>query len=125
MAKNQLFLDIRPIVDIEFTGTKHPLELFMHDTLRSILKLQHEKIHAIIDHIEGFKKEKCSTNDDVQNFNYIKDFLGKNNGIKQQLIGCIIGIFTENELKYFLENKKEISKRITEMVIVRYLSTID
>jgi len=115
-------LAMRPEIYIELNGSKNEEELFMHQTLRPLLKLQHEKIIQLIESAQYFEKHKCQRVIAVENTNYLKTFLIKNIELKQQLIGLILGVFTTDELTYFIKNKTIISKRMIEMMITRYLS---
>jgi hypothetical protein len=116
-------LALRPIIDIEFIGEKNSLESFMHLTLRPVLKMQHQKLVTLIEQSEGFKIELCSSLDKEMNQTYLKNHLSKNAGLKQKLLGCVIGLFTEDEFDFFFQNQKEVSKRISAMIIERYLSS--
>lgn len=113
---------LRPIIGIEFNGEKNSIESFMHMTLRPVLKMQHQKLITLIDKSEGFKTELCASLDKEKNQTYLKNHLSKNAGVKQKLLGCVIGLFTDEEFDFFLQNQKEVSKRISAMIIERYLS---
>ncbi len=128
MSKSNLdptaqLLALRPIIDIEFNGEKNSLESFMHLTLRPVLKMQHQKLVTLIEQSEGFKIELCASLDKEKNQTYLKNHLSKNTGVKQKLLGCVIGLFTDEEFDFFLQNQKEVSKRISAMIIERYLSS--
>ena len=47
--QNEQLVAIRPIIDIEFTEAISAVERFMHETLRPILKFQHQFIKEIIE----------------------------------------------------------------------------
>ncbi len=122
-SKDEQLIALRPIVDIEFTGSKTPDEAFMHNTLRPILKFQHEKIVRMIESTPHFENQQFNSNSE-NNLAIIKQFIQKNNALKMQLIGSIIGMMTVEELEYTLSNFSPIKKRIADMVVVRYISTM-
>ena len=119
---NQSLLELRPIIDIEFNGDKTPEELFMHETLRPILKFQHDKIIQIIESAPHFNTVQFRSNSE-ENTKQLKQFIANNSPLKMQLIGIVIGLMTDKELAFYLENSSSILKRIIEMSIVRYIST--
>ena len=115
-------LSIRPIIDIEFIENKTAVEQFMHETLRPILKFQHDTIRILIETEKHFNRNQITTKSQTDARNYIKEFITKNASLKNQLIGAVVGLMTSDEKKFFVENKTDLSKRITEMVITRYHS---
>lgn len=115
-------LSIRPIIDIEFIENKTAVEQFMHETLRPILKFQHDTIRILIETEKHFNCNQITSKSQTDARNYIKEFISKNASLKNQLIGAIVGLMTSDEKKFFVENKTDLSKRITEMVITRYHS---
>lgn len=122
---NLAILAIRPEILIELNGLKNEEELFMHQTLRPTLKLQHQRIIQLIESAPHFEKHKCTTGIASDNTNYLKNFLSKNSELKNQLVGLILGVMTENEFNYFIKNRSSLSKRILDMIATRFLSTIN
>ena len=117
-------LALRPEIFVELNGVKNEDELFMHQTLRPALKLQHSKIIRLIESASRFEKHKSTTGIASENTNYLKTFLSKNSELKNQLVGIISGVMTENEFNYFIKNKSVLSKRILDMITTRFLSTL-
>lgn len=115
-------LNIRPLIDIEFTENKSEIEQFMHETLRPILKFQHETIRLLIESEVHFNRNQITTKSQTVARNYIKEFISKNIALKNQLIGSVVGLMTSDEKKFFVANRTDVSKRITEMVITRFHS---
>jgi hypothetical protein len=48
-------------------------------------------------------------------------YLNKNLVLKQQLIGICIGLFTEDEMAFYLENQKTINSRLSQLVLKKAL----
>lgn len=120
-----LLLQIRPLIDIEFNGEKSELELFMHDTLRPILKFQNASIVRMIEQDRYFDRDILLTKNSQNRLKYLKEYLSKQANLRLHLQGCIIGMMTQGELTFYLDEKVLLNKRILEMIIIRYLSTLE
>jgi len=124
MNRDEALHGIRPEITIELIGVKNDEEQFMHETLRPVLKFQHQLIVQLvknektlpIDSLNG----KQRTNSEKRKL--ITDFFQKNQKLKTSLIGIIIGMFHPSEFETYLLRKKAFDKRIVEMIITRFLS---
>jgi hypothetical protein len=97
-------------------------EIFQNETLRPILKLQHELIITLAQEFlksRNITWEKLKEKDPFQwlNINIKRDIPFKN-----QLIGMVIGQFSKNELDKYLTFQKEMNKRIINMMTERIIS---
>lgn len=97
-------------------------EIFQNETLRPILKLQHELIITLAQEFlksRNITWEKVNEKDPFQwlNINIKRDIPFKN-----QLIGMVIGQFSKNELDEYLTFQKEMNKRIINMMTERIIS---
>lgn len=117
-------LALRPLVEMHFNGEKNEHEQFMHETLRPILKQNHEKIVALITANKHFNKNLLLQKPISERHIFLKNLMNKNVTLKNQLIGIIVGFLTSNEMKEYLTYSTEINKRISEMVIVRFISEL-
>ncbi len=94
-------------------------EVFQNQTLRPILKMQHEILIALS------KDEFLKANPNWEQLSLEKQYLFARNTLKsnQQLrnltTGVVMGQMTDDELDLFLKSKKEFSKRINQMLIQR------
>lgn len=52
---------------------------------------------------------------------FITKYLSKNLVLKQQLIGICIGLFTDDEMEYYLENQKTINSRLNQLILKKAL----
>lgn len=120
--KNEQLIAIRPIIDIEFTESMPAVERFMHETLRPILKFQHEFIIEIIEIEPRFNKLDLIASSHSEARIYIKQFISKSPSLRFQLVGSIIGLMTTEERLFYFVNRVNLSKRIVEMIITRFLS---
>lgn len=109
---------------MKMVDNKSDLEQFMHNTLRPVLKFQHDYILALINAEKHIQREKIRQQENEQQQNFLSNYISKNNKLRATLIGSIAGLFISSEIEYYLENKREIDRRIVEMAIVRYTSTL-
>jgi len=108
-------LSIRPVLNLKATMDD---EDFQNRTLRPVLKLQHDLILLLF--ISFCDKQKIDIYKDGKKFNsIINTHIKKNMVLKNQYLGLIIGQFTADEFKVYLENKSEFNKRIITMIVQR------
>lgn len=114
--------DIRPKLDLDAVGET---EGFQNKTLRPILKLQHEILLLVFKTwSEKHRINLFSLN--VERFNSIleKEF-SKNNVVKNQLVGIVIGQFTAEEYKEYIIKSSEYNKRIFNMIKKRLFDSFE
>lgn len=122
--RTQLLNGILP--NIEGTkATDSDNESFQNDVLRPILKFQNEIIilyfnHFLIESKIDFQKLKHS-----HKITKVHDLFKANIQFKQFSLGLIVGYFSSVEFEYYVENKKEINKRIIAMLIERICSQLE
>lgn len=97
------------------------LERFQNETLRPIIKMKDEILIAFI------SKSLVKKNKDFQNLNsdkkkhLVQNTITKDIKLNQILKGMIIGQFYLEELNFYESHQKELSKRIIQIIIERYL----
>ncbi len=122
MNRDHIILSLRPIINLDNVDTKS-LELFQNNTLRPILKLQHElTLHMLKSH-RHYDNERLASFTKEQYEKTIVKFVQTNLDLKNQLIGAIVALFTSSELRAYLPNKKELHKRIIQMQTKRFIDT--
>lgn len=114
---------IRPNLNLANTDTK-PLELFQNRTLRPILKLQQEFTFTLLQTHKNYKPIQSLKISRDQYEKLIAKFIQTNLGLKNQIIGAIIGLFTSDEINFYLTQKKELNRRIIQMQLKRFVDTI-
>lgn len=119
-------IQIRPsIPQITNTSQTKPEELFQNETLRPILKLQHDLLLAhFIHHIER-KKIQYAVLDSIQKQTLIHQVFKSDTAYKTELRGLIIGHFTTDELIIYTTMSSAINKRMLTMAEERLLSTCE
>lgn len=127
MDRNTRVQGLRPTLEISMQGEKNAEEEFMHQTLRPVLKFQHDLIcellkaeaHLDLNLLAGKNKTE------LEKRAYLSDYIVKNVSLKNTLLGTIIGLFGADEVVYYLQNRKGINKRIVEMILTRFLSEMN
>lgn len=110
---------VRPELNLPIRENMTSEEEFQSQTLRPILKMQHEILIALC------KDEFLKVNPNWESMSLEKQFLFAGNTLKsnQQLrnltTGVVIGQMTDEELDLFLKSRREFSKRINQMLIQR------
>lgn len=98
------------------------LEIFQNEVLRPILKYQHELIVALVKNekqlFEQLKMEEISS----VKLTKLKQFFLKQPNYKYFLIGKTCALMTSDEFGFYLKHKKELDKRISNMITDRILS---
>lgn len=101
-----------------------PIEAFQNTVLRPIIKQLHLNL---LQHLKNYLSTK---NTDFFNLTlekqvlYIATFMQKDHSFRQELKGMIIGRFTLNELQQYHLNNKEFGRRITQMILQRFIDSL-
>jgi hypothetical protein len=115
--------DLRPEVPTE--PATNPTEQFQNETLRPILKMQHELLAALSDHYLTKRKVPLGQTAKAQRREKLKEMLTRDNRFRSLLFGMVIGQFTPEEMLRYLENEGDHNRRITSMLIDRLLSVYE
>ncbi len=111
-----LRLGMRPKIDFEKKKEDTIIHIFQNETLRPILKMQHQ--HFVSMALKQMPKI-ASLSEDLDRRLFCQNFLNKNPLITNLLIGMVVGLFTESEMIFYTDNAGDVNKRIKEMLIVR------
>lgn len=110
----------RPLLSLTIANSEE--EIFQNETLRPILKLQHELIITLA---QEFLKSRNVTWEKVKEkdpFQWLNINIKRDIPFKNQLIGMVIGQFNKEELDKYLTFQKEMNKRIINMMTERIVS---
>lgn len=122
--RTQLIQSIRPDLDLDGSQST-PAEQFQNQTLRPILKFQHELLvaafRAYIDKRHGVFFQ-MSAKDRVE---WIKHSVQKDQSLRNTLTGMVIGHFSLEEWGSFQTNEAEHSRRLIQMLIQRLQSAVE
>lgn len=114
----------RPIIPIN-TANCLPNEKFLHETLRPVLKLLNNHLIIITQSALNDKNITLYHLTDLLKKRKIINILNTDILLKNALANMAIGYFNETELTFYLENKKEVNKRLHALIQQRILSQID
>ena len=121
MRENLELKKLRPEVFCEKSPSS-VVENFQNETLRPILKYQHE---LFIEFVRSKKELVILLKKDISIItrrSSLKNFFLKQPSIKYFLIGNVTGLFTMEEFKFYLQKKSELDKRIYSLLTERILS---
>jgi len=125
LKRDEKIVSIRPKLNLELNEIDVEVALFMHKTIRPVLKFQHNSICSIIENTQHFNLLKIGEITPSKRLSVFNQFIGKNQSLKNRLIGTTIGLFTTEEIAFYFLNEKALNKRIIDMTITRFLSTIE
>lgn len=115
-------LDLRPTLELLNTDTTTEVELFQNQTLRPILKLQHEIYSSLFAAYATRQKSDYDSLTGAKKRTFIELSLQKDMVLKNTFIGITIGMFTLEELQTYSLESKEYNRRIITMLIERLKS---
>jgi hypothetical protein len=118
MTRNETLINLRPEIKFDTSKTSLDAETFQNQTLRPILKWQHD---IIIQLLKNNFAELIMPIDKKEQVVFMTKYLNKNLVLKQQLIGICIGLFTEDEMAFYLENQKTVNSRLSQLVLKKAL----
>lgn len=116
-------ISIRPVLNFPSIDDTTPIELFQNETLRPILKLQHDIVVALFKYNIRQRNTPFETLPNASREKAIVLILQKDLALRNQLFGMIVGLLTLSELHFYLENEPELSRRIRDLLIQRIAST--
>ena len=123
MRKEDKLLALRPDISAK-KGGQTLSEEFQNTTIRPILKYQHSILIVFFSsnvHVQYIVSANFSS---LKKQNQLKLFVSKQLAFRAQLLGIVTGLFTELEFEFYLSEKVNIDKRITNMILERFFSTL-
>lgn len=118
MQRTNALVSLRPKIETQ-SANNSKMESFQNSTLRPILKFQHNLLVAIFGHYLSNRKTNFFTLEASKKVEFVKQLLQKDIVFRNQLIGVVLGLFTVNELDFYLKHEKEGKKRIISMLCFR------
>ncbi len=115
---------LRPEIPTASVEQANPLEQFQNETLRPILKYQHDLLMVIMNHYFDRRKGEFFKILEKKKKQYLEDAIKKDLRFKAMLQGVIIGLFSESEYVYYAEHEAELGRRMTDLLVQRYQSQI-
>ena len=109
----------RPVLEDLIKDNMSALELFQNQTLRPVIKMQHDLLIASFNAYKAKRKIDFSSLTDQKKRSKTKAVFVKYINYKNLTLGFIIGAFSLEEFAYYSLNTSELNKRIIQIVIQR------
>ena len=113
----------RPFIEVNTENAK-PVEKFMHEVLRPILKQVNEQLlAAALNQMNGFNMgfENLSA---LEKKAKIEKLVGHHQKFKDQIKAIVLNQFSKDESTFYQKNKRDLNKRIFSMTLERLLSQL-
>ena len=123
MRKEDKLLGLREEILTE-KSEQTPIEQFQNTTIRPILKYQHSILIVFFSsnvHVQYIVSANFSS---LKKQNQLKLFVSKQLAFRAQLLGIVTGLFTDAEFDFYLSEKVNLDKRIANMILDRFYSTL-
>ena len=123
ISKNFLRKELRhlrpQIKSIEHHLSTNAAEKFQNETLRPVIKLQNDLLVEVYQHYLQERKTSLMAISKPERMTFISASLKKDQSLRNTMLGIIIGLFTEEEYLRYIEDKRELNRRIVNMLIKR------
>ncbi len=122
--RSEQLKNLRPIINVD-NSKSTDLETFQTNTLRPILKFQNDLILTIMNQHLAENKIVVKNLTDNKKTERIHEIVKGNLQLKQLFTGITIALFTEEEITFYHENKREVVKRAITLLLERVCSQLD
>lgn len=124
-TRNQNLLNIRPdILTTTINKNMSNDERFQNMTLRPIIKLQHDLFIEVFKNYIAKHKNVFYELSIEKKLDYTENAIHKDMKFRNSLKGMVIGQFTTDEYKLYIQNSSALNKRMMNIVKERLLSNI-
>ncbi len=118
--------ELRPIIKgLDLKVTKSTEEKFQNETLRPILKMQHDLLVKYFRSYLLSRKCRFENLTSLKKEAFIDAAFKKDIAFKSELKGMVLGHFTVFEYTIYSSNKNDFNKRILAMIQQRIKSVIE
>ena len=126
MIRTKVILKLRPEINrINTELDSTVVEKFQNNTLRPILKIQHDLLILVFHSCLIKNKILFEKLSESEKESTLTQLFQKELAFRNQSLGIIIGLFTLEEYSHFAQEPGAYTKRITAMLKQRILSTYD
>lgn len=124
-SRTAALIRLRPqIPAAEVMDNTHESERFQNQTIRPIIKFQHDLLLAIARNYFARNKNTYFKLVETQRAQYLATMLSKDTAFRNQLLGLVIGLFsTEEYLEYQLKSA-DLNRRIINIIKKRLLDEL-
>jgi hypothetical protein len=114
---------LRPIIYSIRQSDVSPIEQFQNETLRPIIKMQHDVLIDLVKSQPNFEEMLFRKASAQQFQDRIRTFIVKQPSLKHLLIGMVVGMFTLDEMAIYVKHATDFNKRISSMICQRIADT--
>lgn len=118
ISRDQYLRQLRPQLGIDSTQS-FAVETFQNETLRPLLKFQHPLLVRQFDAFLVEHKQQLEVQSPQDRKKYINHALKTHKRLRATCFGLVTGLMTEPEYDFYLKNRGEVNKRLTQMLIQR------
>jgi len=115
----------RPVLENLIKEHMSAIELFQNQTLRPVIKMQHDLLIASFSNYIQKRKLDFSSLTDSKKRSKISAVFGKDIHYKNFILGIIVGHFSTEEYQYYRFNSSELNKRILKIVAQRVHDSLE
>lgn len=116
--------ELRPtIVNAVVNNQMSTIEQFQNQVLRPVIKLQHNIIIALFNSYLKHSSFDINSLDQEKKKEFLKNIISRNQHMRNQYVGLISGMFTDDEFELYLTNPSEYGRRIIQMIAQRLQDT--
>ena len=120
--RDQHLLALRPQLGLSLEQSTE-MERFQNETLRPVLKLQHDALLAFfIAHVRAHYGNSFEHMIPIDQQQFIAKTLRSDLVLRNQLIGMALGQFTLPELAFYTQHTDELRRRLTSLLVQRVQS---
>jgi hypothetical protein len=114
--RNVMMLELRPEVVFDREKASKEIEDFQTRVLRPILKFQNELLMGYYkNYISGIKVPDTEN----EKILFVGNMIQKDAVLKNRFLGMVVGLFTKDDLDFYLNDSSLVNKRIVQMLIKR------
>ena len=121
--RDAALLALRPTIPTEPTAT--PIEAFLHETLRPVLKLQNDALLAVVAADVAKRVPGFAAFDPADQSARLAQLLKTDARLKRVVLGLVLGVLTADERAFALRQEAEVRRRIAALAAERVVSQAD
>ena len=115
----------RPVLENLIKEHMSAIELFQNQTLRPVIKMQHDLLIASFSNYIQKRNIDFSSLTDSKKRSKISAVFGKDIHYKNFILGIVVGHFSTEEYQYYRFNSSELNKRILQIVVQRVQDSLE
>lgn len=111
---------LRPAIGTEPAAS--PIEAFLHETLRPVLKLQNDTVLALVAADLSKRVPGFADFDPADQRQRLAAMMKQDARLKRVLLGVVLGVLTRSELAFALAHDAEVRRRTLTLLAERVVS---